>query len=59
MTEDIMLWLIFFLIMMPSYILFNCWYSKTKNPNVIVSFVVGAVIGVMALLISLYVTGEI
>lgn len=57
MNNMLMTWLIFFLIMIPSNIIFNYWYHKNKNASHIVSFAVGFVIGVIAMFVSLYIVG--
>jgi len=59
MNKDILIWLIFFLIMIPSNILFNYWYSKNENSSRIVSFAVGFVIGVVSMFISICIMGGI
>ena len=59
MNNSSIVWMIFFSIMIPSNLIFNYWYAKNNDSNRIVVIVVGFAIGMISMLISMYIVGEI
>jgi len=58
MTNEIYVWIVFFLIMIPSNLIFNYWYWKDENASRTISFSVGLVIGVISMFIALWLVGD-
>ena len=59
MSEGLLIWIIFFIIVIPSNFIFNYWYRKDENSSRIVSISVGFVIGVISMFIAIYLVGRL
>lgn len=57
MSEDLLMWIIFFIIMIPGVIIFEILYQKKHKQNRILTFISGFVIGLISMLISIQIVG--